>query len=382
MKRIFTLITVLVISTFGFGQSIAGWNFFGESSPTTSTPDTYDVGLLPGSNTLTRGTGAASSAASNSFRTVGFQNNGIATTNTDYFQFSLAPGSGYTMSLTTINARLSGTNSFSTTPGVSQQFAYSTDGVNFTLIASAVAMIGNGAMAPVDLSTVPALQNVATGTTITFRFYASGQTTTGGWGFTSPTNAVADNGLDISGVVLAIAPVKLTTFQANTVNNTVNLNWKVAQEVGIKNYEVEKSNDGITFNKVGTVNATGNPTYNYNDTYSNGISYYKLKINETNGATSYSATLKIKNNGKAFNLNNIYPTPATSTLTVNVSSTKNGTVTYTITDINGKIVANNNLPIVMGTTDNTINVTNLKAGMYYLKLVANGVTINEKFVKQ
>ncbi len=354
MKRIFTLITVLVISTFGFGQSIYSTDFGTTISGAAPSPFNPPPTAIDPNITTTGWTGG------NIFfggTTGGAYCNSVSNGNGTY-TLTLNVNTGYNIDISSISFQMRRTSTGPSTVNVS---------VNSTPYVVTGAP-GNGSFAAISAS--GSLTGLTGTVTITI-------VTSGGTG-TGQNNRLDD--FSVTGLLLL--PIKLTSFQANTNNNTVNLNWKVTQEVGIKNYEVEKSNDGITFNKVGTVNANGNPTYNYNDIYSNGISYYKLKINETNGATSYSATLKIKNNGKAFNLNNIYPTPATSTLNVNVSSTKNGTVTYTITDITGKIVANNNLPIVTGTTDNTINVTNLKAGMYYLKLVANGVTINEKFVKQ
>jgi hypothetical protein len=44
---------------------------------------------LDSSNLISRGAGASPSNANNSFRTEGFQNNGISTVNNDYFQITL-----------------------------------------------------------------------------------------------------------------------------------------------------------------------------------------------------------------------------------------------------------------------------------------------------
>lgn len=200
MKKIyFFLMLLLATNLVSFGQ-IAAWNFFGESSPATSTADVYNASL-DASNVMTRGSGAASSSASNSFRTTGFQNNGIATSNTDYFQFTLSAATGNTLSLTTIDTRVTGTATFCASPGVTQQYAYSLDGSTFTLIGSPTVTIGTNQTFSVDLSGISALQNVSDGVTVTFRFYASGQTTTGGWGYTSPTSASTDNGVSIAGTI-------------------------------------------------------------------------------------------------------------------------------------------------------------------------------------
>jgi hypothetical protein len=87
-------------------QNILAWDFFGEGSNTntTSVADVYDSGL-DSTNILSRGPGASWSTGANSFRTAGFRNNGIATTNTDYFQFSVSATNGKLVSLNSITAR-------------------------------------------------------------------------------------------------------------------------------------------------------------------------------------------------------------------------------------------------------------------------------------
>lgn len=161
------------------------WVFSG-SSPASQVANSIDSRLDSGGsfNDLTRGAGAPSSAANSSFRTTGFQNDGISTANTDYFQLVLSASSGYDLSLSGITAAFAGTTSFSVSPGVSHQWAYSLDGSTFTLIGSSQTRVGNGSDS-FDFSGVSALQNVAAGTDVTLRYYASGQTSTGGWGFFS-----------------------------------------------------------------------------------------------------------------------------------------------------------------------------------------------------
>src|SRR5690606_41935232 len=188
MKKKYSL-TFLIFLCFigiGFGQIIA-WDFTGESDVATSTAEVFNANL-DASSTLTRGSGAGASAGANSFRSTGFQNNGISTANTDYYQFTISAASGYTLSLSTLDARLTGTSSYAANPGVSSQFGYSLDGVNFTLIGSAIITTGTNVTISQDLTGISALQNLSDTVTVTFRYYASGQTTTGGWGFFSNTS--------------------------------------------------------------------------------------------------------------------------------------------------------------------------------------------------
>jgi hypothetical protein len=106
------------------------------------------------------------------------------------------------LSLSAIDARFAGTATFRASPGVSAQFAYSLDGSTFNLIGSPFSLTTDTAMPQINLSGISALQNVVASTTVYFRYYASGQTTTGGWGFNSPT--AAQDGLDFGGTLTAV----------------------------------------------------------------------------------------------------------------------------------------------------------------------------------
>jgi hypothetical protein len=105
---------------------------------------------------------------------------------------------------------LAGTATYCVSPGVSNQFAYSLNGTTFTLIGSPTVTIGTPATLPqINLSGISALQNIPSGTTVTLRYYASGQTTTGGWGFNSPS--AGQKGLAIGGTITSSGPVPTIT---------------------------------------------------------------------------------------------------------------------------------------------------------------------------
>ena len=275
---------MMIVLSLGVGKSwgqIAAWDFFGQSSPATFAATTFNANLVStsGASNITRGAGAGSSAASNSFRTTGFSNNGISTANTDYFQVTLKAQPGFTLSLSTIDARVAGTTSYCVAPGVSQQFAYSLDGTTFTLIGSPQATIGSpGTLTQVSVSGISALQNVAATTTVTIRYYASGQTTTGGWGFNSP--AAGQNGLAIGGALNAAATPAFSFGGALTAFSTLvgtpsaqqsytisGLNLTPNQTNGIAitapaDFEVSLTSNTFTGTNANTVNLSSNGTGN------------------------------------------------------------------------------------------------------------------------
>ncbi|MXN93176.1 hypothetical protein GR160_18260, partial [Flavobacterium sp. Sd200] len=229
----------LIIQPTSASTMLLAWDFNGEANAATSTAEIYATGL-DASQTLTRGTGAVASAGSNSFRTVGFQNNGISTNNSDYFQFQISGATGQQLSLSTIDARFAGTPTFRAAPGASGQFAYSLNGTTFTLIGSPFFLTADTTMPQIDLTGIAALQNLPASTTVTFRYYASGQTTTGGWGFNSP--AAGNYGLSIGG---SLAPAPSIPAISNT-----NLNYTFVYGNG-GSYDVD---------------AAGSPTITYSAT--------------------------------------------------------------------------------------------------------------------
>jgi autotransporter-associated beta strand protein len=98
--------------------------------------------------------------------------------------------------------------------------------MDFNLISSPFVMTSATSMPQIDLAGIAALQNLGTNSTVTFRFYASGQTASGGWGFNSP--GAGTNGLSLGGAfqnaatgsgTLGITEAGTATFSGNIVNN-------------------------------------------------------------------------------------------------------------------------------------------------------------------
>ena len=206
MKKI-TLLIFLLINYSGFSQ-ITAWEMNGlAGNEATFDATTQDPNLSI--STLSRGSGIVPSNLANSFSSNNFTGGGTqasSITDNDYLQFNISAVSGYKVSLSTldVNFRRSGTgpNNFI--------WRYSLDGTNFTDIGSSFIYNinpGNGtAQAQIDLSTIPALQNVFN-TTITFRLY--------GWGATGSTGSfaigrLAGNDLEINGLVEALCASTVT----------------------------------------------------------------------------------------------------------------------------------------------------------------------------
>jgi hypothetical protein len=349
---------------------LAAWDLFGQSSPATFEATTFDS-TLDNTSTLsylTRGSGATSSSGSNSFRTTGFQNDGISTSNTDYFQTTLKTDNGYSLSLSLITANLVGTSTFSAAPGVSNQFAYSLDGSNFTLINSPVIVSGTtpAAMPSIDLSGISALQNISSGTTVYFRFYASGQTATGGWGFSSPTSGT--NGLAYNGNILCVEPL------AYAVTGGGNGCATTGVAVGLANSQV-----GVSYQlKIGGTN-TGSPVAGTGSAISFGnqlaAGTYTVEAFNTNG----TCNLTLAMTGSV--VVTLDPASVAGTVSVNQTICENTQPTdISLTGNTGTIqwessTDNSTFTAISGETAATLagaTIGNLTATTYYRAVVTSG----------
>ncbi len=94
---------------------------------------------------------------------------------------------------------------------------------------------------------------------------------------------------DISGVL----PVKLTYFNAEAINNKVELGWETAWEKNSRDFIVQRSSDLNEFGDIGRVAATGEAdgrrAYSFVDTNPlPGANYYRLRMVDKNDTYEYS----------------------------------------------------------------------------------------------
>jgi hypothetical protein len=107
-----------------------------------------------------------------------------------------------------------------------------------------------------------------------------------------------DGGIGIGGAGEGALPVKWLSFTGKLVNNnTAALQWKVSEEVFVKDYEVEVSKNGDPFISVTTVlplSANTTNTYQYNYPLAEtGNYYFRIKQKDLDGKYSYSSVAKL-----------------------------------------------------------------------------------------
>jgi trimeric autotransporter adhesin len=174
------------------------------------------------------------------------------------------------------------------------------------------------------------------------------------------------------------------TATANTNNVDVNLNWTTSVEINSTFFEVEKSYDGITFHKIGTVQGAFNKltpsSYSSVDHENTQYNYYRIKMLHTDGYVLYSNTVFIKRDNAPQRLI-VGPNPFGDNITIRLARPSTGPVIASFFDMGGKLVKQ--FTLATGFPSYTINTSGiLSRAIYMLKVSADGKVLSHQVMKE
>ena len=174
-------------------------------------------------------------------------------------------------------------------------------------------------------------------------------------------------------------PVTLLNFTANKqANEEVWIQWKTTGEQNLNRYETERSYDGNSFEKTGTVqarNTAGTQEYRFidNNAWAQEVRYYRLKSVDNDGNYKYSTIIRLVNeHRKSIQL---YPNPAGKIVTISVTDAKLLHTRATLMDAGGRAI----LELNIGQLQTPVNTGRLARGIYWLRF-ADGSTL--KLIKE
>ncbi|UEG49375.1 YDG domain-containing protein [Ferruginibacter lapsinanis] len=167
-----------------------------------------------------------------------------------------------------------------------------------------------------------------------------------------------------------LLPVNFSLVNAMRNNDKIIVDWKVENEINIKEYEVERSADGINFTKVNTTTATGSPGNNYSWTDLNanaGNNFYRIKSIGKDGSILYSNIVKVSY-ADAIAGFTVYPNPTTDgKISVNFSNADKGRYTLKLFNNIGQLLQSKSIEHAGG--NSTISLQNLTAkGIYHVEI--------------
>ncbi len=182
----------------------------------------------------------------------------------------------------------------------------------------------------------------------------------------NPRFAVFDN-LSIGPVTIPL-PVDFIGLVAdrNTTTNSVDLKWDVSQEIDVREYQVERSLSGGTYEKVGTISARGKSIYSFTDhSVPANTVFYRVRSMDIDGRSKYSGVVRLNGDNSYSDKMMVYPSPATSEITVQHKQlTRDGRIT--INSLDGKVLKS--VTPTNRSSHTPIDISNLRPGMYIVRL--------------
>lgn len=182
-------------------------------------------------------------------------------------------------------------------------------------------------------------------------------------------------------------PVELVYFAAHCENNKYILNWVTASEVNNKLFEVERSEDGLRFDKIGHVTGNGSTTKSFKYRFVDSqplaeITYYRLKQIDLNGKATYSKIISLKacdsNSGTSLQF---YPNPFRDNVNVLFAAPQAGETKIIVYDLQSRAVFEQDYNASLGINELTLSLQHLSDGMYIVKIAGQGFNITGKLLK-
>ena len=209
--------------------------------------------------------------------------------------------------------------------------------------------------------------------------YQAAAGTTLSW--TGATNATIASGMDggnssipvIDNVIIqrpaVTLPLSLLSFDAHSGNSGNTLSWTTDREVNTRNFVVERSLDGISFEAIGTVAAgqreDAHNDYLFTDNTPAAVNFYRLKMVDIDGSFSYSAVRKCS---PAASVSiHCYPNPTVDEVHVQIDHSA-GTMYYSAMSLDGKVLQSGIIQTGNGQQTISLNLRTVPRGMYLIRL--------------
>ncbi|MEP6748951.1 MAG: zinc-dependent metalloprotease [Bacteroidota bacterium] len=203
-------------------------------------------------------------------------------------------------------------------------------------------------------------------------------------GCTSPYYGQAE---DYPIYLSALLPVKFEYFNGIKNNNDALLSWKTSSEENAKEFHVEKSADGISFNQVGTVtaaNLSSGSVYSFTDKNITGPeNYYRLRQIDIDGKAAQSKVVLIKMSESTGTRLKIVNNPFTDQLDIVLNGIRNASSTITVFDVTGRKIFSRNYTVIDGQVEHIdLSGAQLKAGMYIVQAQTGDKIMTAKVIRQ
>lgn len=160
--------------------------------------------------------------------------------------------------------------------------------------------------------------------------------------------------------------VELLDLVAEAQPLEVDLHWRAAAEVGLSDYLVERSFDGLKFEKIGEVKAENLTDYYFVDTQvPRGQIFYRLQMRDTDGKSRYSSIVSVYYDRNPVTNAVLFPNPVSDHLTIQFEYNQSETDLYwNIYYPNGQRIMGQKFAVNAGMNTLQVPVDDLPLGNY------------------
>ncbi len=181
--------------------------------------------------------------------------------------------------------------------------------------------------------------------------------------------------------------IELLYFKGENLGQANKLVWATASQSNSKEFLIEKSFDGLNFEKIGVVDAGKNSnttkTYNYIDDHINSrTNYYRIsEIDIFQDKSVISQVLKIENKAEKTFLN-VSPNPVQSEINISINAIEfENDVLIEIVDYSGKVVKTFVTDFEQGDNNIASEIGDFNAGIYFVRAIFRNKVEMVKFMK-
>ena len=180
-----------------------------------------------------------------------------------------------------------------------------------------------------------------------------------------------------------ILQTEFLQFKGSLSGNIATLLWNTKGEVNLQQYEIERSTDGIKFEKIGTVNARNlsAASYNFSDPAAvNGKIFYRLKMLSADQKFKYSQVI-IVSNSLDYEISKV-ENPFKNSINTSIILPSVGQLVMQLFDARGVLVKKINIAGKKGLNQiNLDQLSSLQNGFYMMQAIFNNEVRKIKLIK-
>lgn len=179
-------------------------------------------------------------------------------------------------------------------------------------------------------------------------------------------------------------PVILTYFQGKLIEfNRIDLTWATTHEYNSSAFDIERSEDGSNWVRIGSVKSIGGDRRVTNYSFTDrqpllGKNIYRLKQIDLSGEFSYSDIVSVELSGQSFSSYNVYPNPAKDKISIYAKGGFSPGAQVQLYQKNGMLIQTK---MIQSSNAQTMDISDLSNGIYFMRIVdAKGTTMHTQSV--